>query len=222
MPKRKPSEPLPPKPKPRYDGPEIEILNPLQDDPNILDDFPEHARLIGCILAEWTQAEHKLVVALGAFIPGRGAYAIRSMLYTLTTSRPRLQLIQAGLAEITSPSPETKAALQDIAEEAEALLHLRNDLAHALFARATKNRLATFSYKRGQSTVVTVEQLKETYGRMTRFSRRAGDLLHNALAIRQMRRAGVPPFVVQQIGRLGSERAQTDPPPQEPPAPSEG
>lgn len=220
MPKKRLPDPPKPKVKPRVTGPNVKLINTRAGDPTVMDKFPEHARLIGCIVAEWTQVEHKMVVLLCSMMQGDDSKAARAMLYALSTSLGRVQLIQAALAELSGDSEAARATIKEISDEATYQLGKRNDLAHALFGVTDDGKLGTFSYRRRKATEVKLDELEALYARMQTFSHKLGTALTNAMIYRQARRAGFAASDLERIAQLDSKLAQNDQPQPTPPPPS--
>lgn len=94
-----------------------------------LNNFPDHARVIGLILNEWNLVEHTLINLLAAALNAERE-PVRRMLKIMRTSRARLDAIEAAnqghlhfLFDYTD--------MQDILDESRACLARRNRYAHA-------------------------------------------------------------------------------------------
>src|SRR4051794_40303948 len=69
------------------------------NDPTLMEGFPEHAKLIGYIIAEWSQIEYKMaaLVAISLQVPFT---SIANMIYALESPGARLDVMRAGLSHI--------------------------------------------------------------------------------------------------------------------------
>jgi len=99
--------------------------------PLILERFPEHARLIGLIIAAWNTTENTLVNLL-AFSLHADAKIVAPMLYAIQMPRARLQAIEAGLLELYT-GPTQGQEMKALLDEARAVLDRRNFFAHAVY-----------------------------------------------------------------------------------------
>lgn len=101
--------------------------------------FPEHARLLGCIVAETSSIEFALVNLLARSL-NTTEDIIFPMVYAIASTRARLDAMAAVFTRVV----KGEARLEEIREmlkEADTLLRLRNNYAHALFVGDREGRV---------------------------------------------------------------------------------
>jgi hypothetical protein len=121
MPKKKKT---PPPPKPELP----KSKKPLVSD---LEEFPEHARLIGLIVAEAAAFEHGLIKMLALTI-GQREMAIYPIIYAIHSGNGRLEAMARGF-ERMEPDKDRLALIHIAIERAKDLLPKRNKYAHGLY-----------------------------------------------------------------------------------------
>ena len=141
-----------------------------------LEQFPEHAKLVGFIVAEWTQIEFALANYL-SLVAYENSWMIVRMIYAIESSGARLNAITTALALVAS-YPKTKRltvpVITDLMADARQLLAMRNKYAHALYGiDEASNQLVivgTFSGKK--ETGLPLHDLTHQFERMKAFARR--------------------------------------------------
>lgn len=99
--------------------------------PGMLEHFPEHARIIGCLIAEWTHVEYRLILmlALASHAPND---VVMPMLYAVQSSKGRLEAMQAAYLRIIPDEPR-RTQIMEVLDRARSLLTMRDKYAHALY-----------------------------------------------------------------------------------------
>lgn len=188
---------------------------------SVLDAFPEHAKLIACLLAEYSALEHKLATMVAWSMGNRKGVAI-PMIYAVESSRARLEAMRAALIVLMKQyAPDTVASFNGLFDAARGLLMQRNKYAHALFGKNTKTgELMRIDPANYEATEVPLHDIQHQLDRMKEHSFQVGKLLEPVLAkVREQRRASAPPDHALQ-DELGLDDAQSHPPQPEPPKPS--
>jgi hypothetical protein len=212
----------PPRPR-KPSGPDVLVSMPTTiDGMFIMDRFPEEARLIGCIVGEWTQIEHRLVMLL-SLTANDPRDPFRPMLYSITGSLARLHAIQAGLIALMLGNPEHEQTCRELAAEAERLLEKRNKIAHALFGFTEQGNHFAIVKPGSQvrTQAVSFAHLNETYERMKKFSCRLGVVYSAGQEFRRQRREGARGAAAPPKSPSDSALGPTRPPPPTRPKSSE-
>jgi hypothetical protein len=143
--------------------------------PTMLEHYPDHARLIGCFIGEWTVLEYKLVCVADMFLSMQGG-ALAQVVYQLKSSRMRvdsLELLMTGIPEKT----ELALELIEILGEAKKLLKIRDDYAHHLFGRSPDTAdLLKVGVTKDDHHAVTLDDLTHQFNRLKRVSHRTGQV----------------------------------------------
>jgi len=184
--------------------------------PRILDEYPDHARLIGLIIAEWAHIEWRLVFTLQNYFED-DALAVESMLFTVESSRARLQVLQIGFAHVLSQDVLPRAEL--LIKRAGEILKLRNRYAHAIYGKDNDSKeLAIVTRGRKIHTVnIPLHELKHHLEQMRALSHDIGVMMLDTMP---------PPLPIPHelvsAPRHLTERSpgHTAPAPPEPPPPS--
>src|SRR5262245_29794224 len=107
--------------------------------PTFLEDYPEHARLIGCLIAEWTAIEYKLMW-LASFRMGVNARVVQPMIYGIDSSNARLESLRGAFMAIHNKSEAMRSEMEATLSESKQLLTQRNKYAHAIYGENTKTK----------------------------------------------------------------------------------
>ena len=162
----------------------ITIL-PLDDDgrrePSMFESFPEHAKAIAFIIAEWNQIEFSLSGLLSLHIRVAPA-AVRSMVYAIESSGGRLDLMRAAFTNLES-NAEDRAEILGILDEAQSVLRQRNKYAHGLFGKSPDGGLALFGLRRDEVTDLPLHDLNHQVNRVRDLSFRVRKLASKRLGL---------------------------------------
>lgn len=186
-----------------------------------LDAFPEHAKLIACLIAEYSAMEHKLATMV-AWSMGNRKDVVLPMIYAVDSSRARLEAMRAALIVLMEQrAPDTVPRFNALFDTARALLTQRNKFAHALFGKNTKTgELMRIDPSNYDSTEVPLHDIQHQLNRMKDHSFQVGQMLEPLLEkLRAQRQASAPPAPAPQ-GEQGLGDAQSHPPQPGPPPPS--
>jgi hypothetical protein len=142
-------------------------------DPTAMERFPEHARLIGCFIAEWSVAEHWLALWLGLQLSDDAAI-IRPMIYAIESSRARVDAMAAAMDQLFARDQRARLKVAEVFKEALQLLTLRNRYAHGYFGDdPDSGELAITSPASAKRPInIPVHELKHHFERLKRFSHR--------------------------------------------------
>lgn len=143
-------------------------------DPALVEQFPDHMRVIGCLIAEWSHVEYKLVVllSLAAKVDLR---AMQTMLYAVESSRARLSVIRAMFTYLKDDVRRTEAL--DLLDEAGSLLQQRNKYAHALYGESGSGEIAIVGVKDRTGVDMPLHDITHQFTRMKALSFRVGRML---------------------------------------------
>jgi len=188
------------------------------NDPLVIEVFPDHLRLIGLIIAAWSEVEYKLIGLLAIELRA-SMDTVTAMIYALESSGARLEVIAAAfttLAEDESARIEAAATIT----EAQSLLRQRNKFAHALYGESSKGEMAILSLQKGTAVELPLHDLKHQFERMKQLSYRVGrELSIRAGLFQEQLSEQHGSDVLRSIeSSLGGVRAHPSPP--KPPAPS--
>jgi hypothetical protein len=178
----------------------------------IIEGYPDHARIIGYIIAEWTQVEFKLIMWL-AFCLRLDRMIIKPMLYAIETSRGRLEAMTSAFLVLFKEEPERSEVLA-ILTEAKSLLNQRNKFAHAAYAKSSTGELAIVKPRTDEAVELPVHDLRHQFERMRALSDRIGQKLRPFFG-----KLPLTPFAAPatQQNPSGSDSVRIHPSPQEPP-----
>jgi hypothetical protein len=133
--------------------------------PSPLEAFPEHAKYIAYIVAEWSQIEYKLAMWT-ALRMSADKHVVMPMIYALETSRARLDVMAAVLRELVGDHPKVKGRLDKLLTEASQLLSLRVRYAHGHFGPdADSQELAIAGMGKRQAINIPLHELKHHFTR---------------------------------------------------------
>lgn len=184
--------------------------------PSPLEAFPEHARLIAYIIAEWSQIEYKLAMWLALRLSANNDI-ILPMVYALETSRARLDVMATALRQLLGQHPSVKGRLDKMLIEAGQVLTLRNRYAHAHFGPDADSReLAIAGMGKKPPTNVPLHELTHHLNRAKSLSHQLGLILAAELGV-PIKGPGAPDSVPAHP--LGSHAVRTDRVRIEPPGP---
>ncbi|MDP9202600.1 MAG: hypothetical protein M3P26_11805 [Gemmatimonadota bacterium] len=143
------------------------------DDPAIIEAFPNHMRLIGSIIAEWSHVEYKLamLLAMGLRCPQQ---TVAAMLYAIESSGARLDVIEAVFRHFKEPARSEASAL---IEEARSMLVQRNKFAHSIYGESADGGLAIVGIRRDSAGDLPEHDLRHQFERMKALSYHAGRFL---------------------------------------------
>jgi hypothetical protein len=140
---------------------------------NVLEAYPEHAQLIRCIVAGWSQLEMRLVVWLQALFSS-DAPALEPMIYAIESSRARIDAMQSAFEQLMPADqlPHVRTLLRSAAK----LLTVRNKYAHALYVVTLNTRELAILKRGGQSgfTRLPLSELTHQLQRMKEVSHAIG------------------------------------------------
>jgi hypothetical protein len=199
------------KSKPRRTGrvkpTDAQILRlPERGDPvtGLLEEFPEHAKLIAYIVSEWTALEHKLaLLTMFAANHAPERFAIRSMIYAIESSKARLDAMHAAMLSLAQSEGIQVSALSTMFDGARQLLTQRNRYAHAMYGKnGSTGELIRIDLKSDESVEVPLYDLEQQFQRMRNHSNAVGSVVAGVFAHIEKRR---------------TERAQSQDEPQSPP-----
>lgn len=198
--------------KPEWD---LFIPNALPGDPAITEQFPEHMKLVGNLVSEWSQVEHKLVVLL-SYLMSADAEIIRPMLYAIESSSARLDAIRAALLVLLHGNDQWLEVLTPLMDKAGSLLAQRNKYGHALYGMTGKGELGFVRVSKNQVTAVPLHDLEHQFGRMKELAGEIGALIPAAMNKGKLRRQALDASAVPQTGSrsLTGAPAPEDPTPQ--------
>ncbi|MEX2153050.1 MAG: hypothetical protein WD825_06895 [Gemmatimonadaceae bacterium] len=132
-----------------------------------LDPYPEHARLIGLIIADWNKVEARFALLLMRAVGLRsqlGAKLIRPMAYAIASNSGRLGAMKA-IAATAIPADRHRRQLLGLFSEAEKVLRLRNAVAHGIYTgHGLKVKRLDFRFEFGHPQSPRVVSLKELRG----------------------------------------------------------
>jgi len=106
----------------------------------VLEDYPEHAKLIGIIVTSWNDIEHALVMLL-ALCMGQQFLLIHPMVYALRNSVARLDIMEPTLLELFKQQKLDTKELASILAEARKVAKARNMYAHAVYGASDTLRI---------------------------------------------------------------------------------
>ena len=132
--------------------------------PAIIEQYPEHARLIGSIIAEWSRIEHNLVLLLAATLETDAAI-IRPMIYATESSRGRLQALRAAFEVKMRGNARVLGEMQKMLDEVGAVLTQRNKFAHALYGISGTGELSILGVKSGEANDLPIHDLEHQFER---------------------------------------------------------
>jgi hypothetical protein len=143
--------------------------------PTILELFPDHAKLIGCFIAEWSVAEHYLAVWLALRLKA-DAHIIRPMIYAIESSRARIDVMATAMDQLFALDSGAQRQLAEIFKEAGNLLTLRNRYAHAYYGedRDSKELAITAPASAKRPTNLPLHELNYHFERLRKFSAKLG------------------------------------------------
>jgi hypothetical protein len=151
--------------------------------PSPLESFPKHAELIAYIIAEWSQIEYKLAIWLAMRL-STDQHIVLPMVYTLETSRARLDLMACGLRRLLGDDPQVRGKLDKLLNNASEALNLRNKYAHAHFGPdADSQELAIAGMGKKAPINIPEHELKEHFRRMKELSHTLGVVLAAELGL---------------------------------------
>lgn len=148
----------------------------------IIERYPDQARLIGSIVAEWSQVEHNLVMLLGLSMKA-DAEIIRPMLYAIESSGARLDVISAAFAVLMKDRPEVWAEMEAVLTEAKKVLVQRNKYAHSFYGVSGTGELAVLGFRRGEANDLPLHDLKYQFDRVRELSKAVSISLAFALGL---------------------------------------
>lgn len=190
---------------------------------SFLEEFPDHAKAIACLIAEYSAIEHRLATLAAAFMGNRKGVAL-PMIYAIESSRGRLEAIRAAiLAVVRSIRPDSEAAMNQLVDETAKLLTQRNKYAHAVFGKNTRTgALMVLNPSNWESTELPLHDVQHQLKRMKDHSA----LVHQILAPVYEAMRKEPPATSPQLAdappnQPGSDDAQSHPIPPGPPKPSQ-
>src|SRR4051812_2656665 len=85
-------------------------------EPSLLEQYPKHAQMIGCVTAEWSQIEYPLTSLVGMTL-GMPSRVIDGILYAIDSSGARLKALRAAIQ--AGVEPESLAEWQEWFDQAE-------------------------------------------------------------------------------------------------------
>lgn len=171
----------------------------------IIERYPEHARLIGSVITEWTQAEHNLIRLLSSVMQA-DEEIILPMLYAIESSRTRLDVLTAAFRVLMRDDAAAWEDMDSALADAGKLLTQRNKYAHAFYAITTQDELAMMGLKRDEIIVLPLHDLMHQFERMRALSQRISVTLAYALGLAEAppptppESAGAPPTPPQRSG----------------------
>jgi hypothetical protein len=195
---------------------------------SMLEAHPDYARLVGCIVAEWTSIEYTMTWLITSSMERHGRI-IQAMVYAVAAGGARLAMMEAGLRAIIPVRPGD-TTLDELFAEADRLLKRRNHFAHIHYARNAKwDGVRTMKLKHLEtdhpeaSKELPLKELADLFQRMKNFNVAVGGL------IQQVRLADLlegPPPTKPDIGAMPDEVPERThirefQQPQAPPPPSE-
>jgi len=138
--------------------------------PSPLEAFPEHAKHIAFIVAEWSQIEYKLAMWT-ALRMSADQHVVLPMIYALETSRARLDVMAAVLSGLVGDHPKVKGRLERLLTEASQLLALRVRYAHGHFGPdADSQELAIAGMGKRPPINIPLHELKHHFTRFKSLS----------------------------------------------------
>jgi hypothetical protein len=148
-----------------------------------LERFPEHARLIGCIIAEWTVIESELISLL-AVMSEVQRDVVSGMLTAIQSSSARLTAMEVGFARLLGSRPEA-SELAALLKETRGLLLQRDRYAHALFAwrqpdESTPEILVVIGRGSRPGYDLPLHDLEHQFKRFKSVGGRVGTMVHEA------------------------------------------
>src|ERR1019366_3572877 len=185
-----------------------------------LEHFPEHAKLIAFIIAEWSHIEYHLIVMLASVSRAKQGI-IHPMLYAVQSSASRLEAMKAAFGKLVFDEPRRTKIMQAL-DDARGVLTYRDKLGHALYGwfdvDGPHNDLAIVSQTdRRPSHVLPLHDLQHQYQRSKELNQRVASLMLFELLPR------LPGVQVvsepQQTTETRSDNPQNHPSPPEPPSP---
>lgn len=143
-------------------------------DPAVIELMPEHARLIGFLVAEWTQIEYKLTMYLALCLHAEARY-IQPMIYAIESSKARINAVGAALRELVDNEPG-RLWVEHTLTEAEKLLQQRNKYAHGMYGvDATSGECTLIGMGgRRETKLAPLHDLEHQFERMKALSHRLG------------------------------------------------
>ncbi len=148
--------------------------------PAIIERFPEHARLIGFFIAEWSQVEHNLVLIFAICLEAPSP-VVRPMLYAIESSGARLEAMIAALKQLFAEDAETRELLVELFDQAKSLLHQRNKFAHSLYGVSATGEMAILGIRKQTASDLPLHDLQDQFNRIRRLSHRSSQMLAVAL-----------------------------------------
>jgi hypothetical protein len=187
------------------------------NDPALIEAFPEHARMIGYIVAEWSQVEYKTaaLVAIALRVPFQ---VIADMVYALESGGARMDVMRGALSHLNEEP--ARSEVEALFTEADSLRHQRNKFAHGLYGHGPNRELVMHGVRKASLGEVPLHDLMHQYGRMKALSYRAGRLVSSLADMFQEQPQGPGASASLPSTALGSTGPQSPPSPPEPPPPS--
>jgi hypothetical protein len=144
-----------------------EALFAITDGPSALETCPEHAKLLGLIVSEFSTVEHMLAVVVAPVVAPLESEAVHLLIASAPTSSARLQLMRALFRKRDRSSDERKA-MGDLINSVEKLMVRRNLYAHAHFGLTRTGELVMLNLKHmwtGEivGRLVSIEELRDLY-----------------------------------------------------------
>jgi hypothetical protein len=148
-------------------------------DPTMLEAFPEHAKIIAFIIAEWSQVEYKLGLWLALRLSADGRI-IQPMIYAIESSRARINAMHSAITHLLVHDPKSTKAVDAIFGEVSSMLNLRNRYAHAHFGRDSDSEELAIAAPPGKTTKpfnIPLHELQDHFSKMKRLSHKLGVIL---------------------------------------------
>lgn len=179
-----------------------EALFAVTKGPSALEACPDHARLLGLIVAEFSTVEHMLAVVIAPVVAPLECEAVHLLIASAPTSSARLHLMRA-LFRKRDRSSDEREAMGDLINSVEKLMVRRNLYAHAHFGLTPTRELVILNLRHMWTEeivgrVVSVEEMQELYA----------DLHQTALMI-----SGIYTDLLRNVGLSGQQTVQLPGPP---------
>jgi hypothetical protein len=163
------------------------ITDDVMPGPSMLENFPDYAQLVGCIIAEWSAIELTMTWLVSFSMKEHGLI-IQPMVYAVASSRSRLAMMEAALHKIV-PVRDGDTTLDEIFSEASDLLDERNGYGHAHYARSASGALVMMKLKHLGTNhpqgawEPKLDELKNVFHRMKRLKTHVAGLAAMVLGV---------------------------------------
>lgn len=180
-------------------------LDPSADIESVLYRHPEHARLIGELIAQWSEVEMRLSFFLTLWVDSP---IIRPMVYAIESSGARIEAMRAAMLSLEHENTEAQEEINELMDDVKQLLRQRNKYAHSYYRGMRDGTLDMVSLKDHTATKLPLHDIKHQCRAMRRMVLRVQQLIEARLVTRPPEPGEAP---VERQDSSGSASARADP-----------